>query len=281
MKLPTNHAKVTLDKSLYFNSFFPLGFYQFDECSLGNGDHFGLYWPVGREDSEPIICETIHDEGSINPVYSRLDTFLIPAEAVDFDWFDALDPQNADVNSPHGLLERAKTKLRPETLQEAVAILETVTAVFPEFGSASCLLANGYKRLGRHDDALRAALHAIISPPCFGEVDDRVIHLFKSQEDAPEDIAENPLFIHRGNINWTFGGKKENDTYHILLDGMSYFEDAGHFISASVLAQAYAQRMCWETTAFQEHYNFDPRSFSERQIAISHQLPHGPRILNE
>src|ERR1700733_3825903 len=65
MRLPAAYRSVTLDVEPRHVPYPPLGFYSIAEHELGNGDCFGLYWPIGREDHEPIVAETFHDEWSI------------------------------------------------------------------------------------------------------------------------------------------------------------------------------------------------------------------------
>ncbi len=57
-------------------SYPPSGFLAFEDFALGNGDTFGLYWPLGLEDREPLVAETLHDEGALVPAFSSLASFL-------------------------------------------------------------------------------------------------------------------------------------------------------------------------------------------------------------
>src|SRR6202048_5285483 len=76
MKLPALIHAVTLIKNGYDTPYPPLGFCAIAEHQLGNGDAFGLYWPVGHEDCEPIVAETYHDEWHVEPHFSSLERFL-------------------------------------------------------------------------------------------------------------------------------------------------------------------------------------------------------------
>ena len=76
MKLPKAFASVSMYDNAYERPYPPLGFCPFAEHELGNGDQFGLYWPIGREDRDPIVAETHHDEWSVKPRFSSLDRFL-------------------------------------------------------------------------------------------------------------------------------------------------------------------------------------------------------------
>ncbi|MGK5029675.1 hypothetical protein [Janthinobacterium sp. MDT1-19] len=56
MQLPASLAQISMDKDWRHDTPYPpLGFSPFFEGALGNGDTFGLYWPIGREAFEPIV----------------------------------------------------------------------------------------------------------------------------------------------------------------------------------------------------------------------------------
>ncbi|MEG2964733.1 MAG: hypothetical protein RR860_18745, partial [Janthinobacterium sp.] len=77
MQLPASLAHISAEQDWQHTTAYPpLGFTPFAEGALGNGDSFGLYWPIGREASEPIVVETWHDEWRIQPHFSSLAAFL-------------------------------------------------------------------------------------------------------------------------------------------------------------------------------------------------------------
>src|SRR5262249_5509245 len=45
----------------------PVGYLDWRVLEVGNGDTYGYYWPVGKEDQEPIVCATEHDAGRVIP----------------------------------------------------------------------------------------------------------------------------------------------------------------------------------------------------------------------
>ncbi|TBU92792.1 hypothetical protein [Phytopseudomonas dryadis] len=65
LKLPDRVAEISLD-SVCTPGSMP-GFVPFAEHALGNGDSYGLYWPVGQEGCAPLVAETYHDEGRLVP----------------------------------------------------------------------------------------------------------------------------------------------------------------------------------------------------------------------
>ena len=48
----------------------PVGFFPF--AGTGNGDYYGFYWPIGREDSLPIVAYSSHDAYAIIPEHGDL-----------------------------------------------------------------------------------------------------------------------------------------------------------------------------------------------------------------
>jgi hypothetical protein len=77
MQLPASLAHISAEQDWQHTTPYPpLGFTPFYEGALGNGDTFGLYWPIGREAAEPIVVETWHDEWRIQPHFSSRTAFL-------------------------------------------------------------------------------------------------------------------------------------------------------------------------------------------------------------
>lgn len=68
------------------------GLSRFFEHELGNGDCFGLYWPFGKENETPLVCEMMHDSWYINPTFSGLGSFL--------DTFSTLDEDDNYIEAP-------------------------------------------------------------------------------------------------------------------------------------------------------------------------------------
>ncbi|MDO8254979.1 hypothetical protein [Shewanella algae] len=72
-----------------------LGFLPLFDAELGNGDYFGLYWPLGRETEAPIVCDMWHDEAKLVPAFSGAGKFVAWLEANDWERGDE-EPQDAD-----------------------------------------------------------------------------------------------------------------------------------------------------------------------------------------
>ena len=50
----------------------PAGYLPWSILDVGNGDTYGYYWPIGREDGPPIVCTVCHDGWRLVPVASSL-----------------------------------------------------------------------------------------------------------------------------------------------------------------------------------------------------------------
>jgi hypothetical protein len=50
----------------------PPGYLPWNILDVGNGDTYGYYWPIGREDGPPVVCTLMHDAGALLPVASSL-----------------------------------------------------------------------------------------------------------------------------------------------------------------------------------------------------------------
>ncbi|MGU3492836.1 hypothetical protein ACLBXM_02235 [Xanthobacteraceae bacterium A53D] len=282
LALPAGAEHLALDRDQRYVAFMPFGFVSFQDWQLGNGDEFGLYWPVGRENGPPIVAETFHDDGSIMPCFSSLGTFLAATADLDEADHPEFPTLATDPRSPLALYEDARTQLRAQQVETAIARLEAALEVLPEYTNALGLLASQYLRLGRTDDACRTALHAVICPPSFG-CDAHVARVkdwLARQEDAPADVRDDPAWLRRREMEpLPSGGQKESAAYPVLLEMIAVYEARGEIVKALLLMQSYDEYMGSETSAFRDRYNYDPQALRTRQIALSAGLPHGPRVL--
>ncbi|MDX8121402.1 tetratricopeptide repeat protein [Janthinobacterium sp. GMG2] len=275
MQLPASLAHISAQQDWQHTTAYPpLGFTPFAESALGNGDTFGLYWPIGREASEPIVVETWHDEWRIQPHFSSLTAFLQAYAAAEDEYVDT--PSLADdPASPRAAFLEAKELIAQRKPEAAIALLEAALAIVPEYTDALALLHGQYVRAGRTDDAVRVAIQAIISPPSFGGPPLKALQWLRTQP-VPEGELD-PIWRACGQLSFHFGGSKENGDYRVLLAAIDDYLAQGDPIRASTLMQTYAELMSAETVSFQERYAFDPAAFIARQIAVSAMLPHGSR----
>lgn len=280
MQLPANLQLISLDKDWqHGQSYPPLGFMPFSESALGNGDSFGLYWPIGREAMEPIVVETWHDEWRIQPHFSSLAAFLKAHAQLDEDDEDGgyVDtPALADdPASPRAAFLAAKELIARQDSAAAIALLEAALAILPEYTDALVALHGQYVRAGRIDEAVKVAIQAIISPPSFGGPPLKALHWLR-QQPLP-DAESDPIWRSCQQLSFSFGGSKENADYPLLAAAIDIYLEQGKLRSASTLMQTYAELMSAETVSFQERYGFDQAAFIARQIAVGTQLAEGGR----
>ena len=275
MQRPANLAHISVEQDWQHTTAYPpLGFAPFFEGALGNGDTFGLYWPIGREGAEPIVVETWHDEWRIQPHFSSLAAFL-QAHAAAEDEYVATPSLADDPASPRAAFLAAKEQIAQRNPDQAIALLEAALAIVPEYTDALVLLHGQYVRAGRTDAAVKVAIQAIISPPSFGGPPFKALQWLRTQP-VPDGELD-PIWRACGQLSFNFGGSKENADYPVLLGAIATYVEQGNYLRASTLMQTYAELMSAETISFQERYDFEPAAFIARQIAVSARLPHGSR----
>jgi tetratricopeptide (TPR) repeat protein len=274
MKLPAAYKLVTL--RVEAGGFYPsLGFCTIQEHQLGNGDCFGLYWPVGREDLEPIVVETFHDEGLLTPQFSSLDRFLAAAKHTEEESeggaIIGTPSLEDDPLSPAACLDAARGHLKSQNVEAAIGCLGTAVSVLPEYTEAQCLLSAQHRRIGQHQAAIKSAIQAIISPPSFGTRPTQIAAWLARQSACPPALASDPIWLHRERLTLKFGGTKENSQYEILSDAIQRYLDQCAFIPALTLMQTYAELMSDQTISFRERYAFNVTEFVawQREVAQS------------
>jgi tetratricopeptide (TPR) repeat protein len=244
----------------------PIGFCPFAGHELGNGDTFGMYWPFGREAREPIICEIWHDEGALVPMFSSLGAFLDAAARAGE--HPGIPDLSVDPASPIALFRAARTANAAGKAQDARSLLQQVVEVVPEYTDAQALLAAVCRRLGQNEEAMRAAVRAIISPPCFGARPVQLLRWLQSLSKAPEDLERDPIWGARQRMRLVFGGAQRNDDYVAMEAAIEGYLQRRRPLRAVTLMQTYAELMFQETTSFMERYRFHGASFLNRQRDI-------------
>jgi len=102
----------------------PCGYLPWKALEVGNGDTYGFYWPIGREEGPPVVCTLMHDEWAVLPVASGLREFARlhvlrhsgseedPPEDEELNaLIDEVEPRMDDLSS---ICERAKTEEEEE-----------------------------------------------------------------------------------------------------------------------------------------------------------------------
>lgn len=275
MLIPARLAHISTDKDWRHDAPYPpLGFIPFAEGALGNGDTFGLYWPIGREACEPIVVETWHDERRIQPHFSSLAAFLQAHAAAEDDYVGAPSLDD-DPASPRAAFLEAKELIAQRKPDAAIALLEGALAIVPEYTDALTLLHGQYVRAGRTDAAVKVAIQAIISPPSLGGPPLKALQWLRAQA-VPEGEID-PIWRACGRLSFHFGGSKDNADYPVLLAAIETYLEQGKHVCAATLMQTYAELMSAETVSFQERHAFAPAAFIARQRAVSAMLPQGSR----
>ncbi len=282
MLVLSDPMNVHISRTPYAYPHSPLGFHAFQEYGLGNGDYFGVYWPIGHEEKDPIVCETIHDDGLIVPFFSNLRTFL-EASNQDDDWFEACPTLEDDPLSPWALLNAARALQEPETLKQAVKLLEQAVTILPEYAEAQRMLSNLYFRMGDYEKSFEASLQGFISSPSFGGGHNWEKLSKYTQHFSFSDAQLNIPIIKNGlddELTFDAYGKKENNDYIIFKDTIKYFEEIGDFVRASTFAQTYAEHMNSQNIDFQQRYGFDLENHIQWQRELAKKLPCGTRELS-
>ncbi len=282
MKLPENLDQVTLhDRLDPTYSYPPTTFLPFWEHELGNGDMFGLYWPIGREADTPLVIEMWHDSSTMAPHFSSFDRFLDYTKGIPSNGFVSTPSLYQDPSSPMALLAEASESLKVNDVVQCVSHLESAVAVLPEFTSALGLLATQHRRLRNNDAALSTALRAIRCPPSFGQINSQLFHWFTRQRDGDETTKKDPLWQNRARLKFQFGGEKHNDDYVVLREIIDAYIADNRPIEAFTLSQTYAEYMCGETVSFRERYDFDCPTWVSWQLEQWHRMTGRSRDVRE
>lgn len=256
----------------------------FEDYSLGNGDNYGLYWPIGREEGEPLVVETVHDAGGLVPAFSSLDRFLALTSGLDEADHAEWPTFDDDPMAPHALYQAARAALERQDFETATAHLQAAVELLPEYTAALSLLMTMYIRGGLHDDACRMGVRAVRSPPSFGwDTDLRKAWSWLSrQSQAPADVLADAIWSRRTSLTAPpGGGAKENQSYPALLGAIDAYVEAGEIVAALTLTQTYAEYMSRETGSFRERQSFQWSAHREHQLRLEDLLPTGRRALPE
>ena len=211
-----------------------------------------MYWPIGYEDREPIICDMFHDEGRIEPAFSCLGNFS--------DWLDLNNGSRGEKEIKDDefclvKLHKAKQAIKQNDPNQAIELLLQGTKQIPEISEFWRLLAGQYFRVNNLEAAVDASVRAYSATWSFGFAGMQVLQLLKRAAKCSVGSSD-PVLKRVGKYDVNFGGHKENSNYPIMKDMIREY-----FIRDPILAlqmnQNYAYMMQTETTAFQERYDYD------------------------
>jgi hypothetical protein len=277
----------------------PIGFFPWNICDLGNGDSYGYYWPIGREDSEPFTALMSHDCWAIIPTASSLEKLaqLEPwqrdlAELVDpaFETPDALDfPSRLiiDPNSPYLLVANADWAMEQKHHDRAEALYKRAIGLVPEYTAAHIGLAVLYRRTQRKPEAAESMLNAIRCPMCFwgasfwaesnlpnGAVnrnDYRRKCLYWLRQTRGDRVSpgvrNDPLFRARESLTFASGVVLNND-FRIYEEAIEEYLQQEKRIEAVQLAMLFGELMLGETTPFRERNGLSVMSHRHRLAKV-------------
>lgn len=264
MKQPIELKKVSLplSKDFALGPYPPVGFVHLWDAELGNGDYYGLYWPLGKENEEPVVCDMLHDEWRLELSFSSLSKFI--------EWLDANNWERGDIEIKDSklasnLYERAKLLYSGSDVNLAINLLSEACNNFPEISEYWFSLSSQYRRIGNHEEAAKAALKAFNSNWIFGFPNQGVLRTLKSMR-SQTSIKDDPLIQRIDEIDFDFGGTKENPVYSILDGCIQEYFKKELYTDGLMMFQNYAYMMTSETISFQERNGFN---LSEWQLKFS------------
>ena len=127
----------------------PAGFLAWPFGDLGNGDTYGFYWPIGKEDEEPVVALMSHDCWGLNPIASSIEALarmgscqrlnsLFDGRDSDYDEVDGAESQNIadrlalDDRSPFLLVANADVAMSHGDLGEAESHYLKAVEILPD-----------------------------------------------------------------------------------------------------------------------------------------------------
>lgn len=260
MRRPRDFERLsTSPKEISRGPYPPAGFLPVWDAELGNGDYFGLYWPLGRENDEPIVCDMCHDESRLWPAFSSVGRFLA--------WLDANDGERGDVEIDDGAFapaqfNLAKACITQGKIEPAIAYLRRTCETVPDVCDYWFTLAGQLRRIGEHNAAIDAALNAYRSGWYFGRASEAVLRMIRGARDNPV-FADDPIVRRSVDLTPSFGGERENRNYLLLKGCVDDYMSQGFALEGLQVYQNYAFMMVTETTSFQERYVFELKTWQD------------------
>lgn len=258
MKIGTAETLFSLSANDISPGPFPVnGFLPLFETDFGNGDYYGLYWPIGRENETPIVCELFHDEWRLTPVFSNALMLSQWLEQSESDQYSHEIVCN-DAMFAGNLFQQSLLLRQEQKVEEAIHYCKMACNAFPESSEYWLTLANLYQQSKNPVLSIKSALNAYLSLWGFGIPNDKVLYFLKQGMNFNE-FSSDPVIkrVADGSLNLNFGGAKTNQNYTLMQECIAEYFMQNQPISALKLLQNYAYAMYAETSAFQERYEFD------------------------
>jgi hypothetical protein len=273
----------------------PPGYLPWNRLEVGNGDTYGFYWPIGREQGPPIVCTLMHDAWELAPLASSLEAAVrlhVVADHAREEWLELaeefgfrtedcklaeadLDEEGdavpywgvtradellpLDPNSPPLLLQRARelTRSPDSDLDAAERLILQSLDILPEYTSAWWDLAQLRRR--RRDPAvtqLDAMVNCLTSPLAFGHFDrGKCLNWFKHLPHDGHAAEADPLWQRRDRLTFAQGLREQGD-YEVYDEAIEAYHEMGLSIRTVRLRVVYGELMGAETVSFRERKGF-------------------------
>lgn len=248
MRLSGQCNALSFDGDVARGPYPPQGFVSIAEGALGNGDCFGLYWPLGREGDAPFVCEMFHDEGRMELRHSSVQVFSRWLELNEGEYGEH---EVEDPGSPSERLEQARAQVLAAEVEQAIELLRAACTAFPELQQGWALLASQYMRQGQRDAAIDAARSAVLANWAFGIPEAGVLRILRA---AP--ASTDPVIAVAQRMGFAFGGAKTNPDYALMQACIDECWAAGDTLTALRLSQNRCYVLAGETVSFQEREGF-------------------------
>lgn len=298
----------------------PVGFVAISELlggDIGNGDSYGYYWPIGREDRNPLVARKSHYTSTIIPIASSIESAFrlgfpvgtgmdeLPRSDRDRppvgDEGDLAERLTIDPDSPLLLVANADVHLSSGEYDRAASLYERAVELFPEYTAAHIGLAVLCRRWRKKRESYRWMIAALSSPMIFWGgtwwaedhlPSERVLRhdyrkkflywLRQARPDEASELADHPLFAARGRLTFA-SGVTTNDDYPILDESIGMLIDSGRALDAVRLAMLYGELMGTETVSFKERYAFTEETQKARLLRtfVAAGLDERAELLNE
>ncbi len=255
MKLPAGIQKVTIVQRDDYWIFPPIGFLEIEEANDGGGDGYGLYWELGKENKEPVVCRKSHEENWLIPEFPDLNSFLTAYEK------DNLQPTSGlgldDTTFFLNLYQKARVLAKRGKNEEAIQRLEQSVAMFSEYSDIWTLLATNYYAINEIDKAENASLNALLANYVFGFPSKKCIEQF-NKIDSNGKLKDNPLVKRKEGL---LAGGDYTDPFSINYakwsEAIAEFRSLNDLRSATLLEQNYGYLMNSEPREVKDKYSFD------------------------
>lgn len=270
MKFPNDIERFTITKNNY-GIFPPIGYLSIEETDDGAGDHFGLYWEIGKEDNTPIVCAAIHEESLLVPAFKDFTAFI--------DWFEeetgGQEGPTMNLNDNEfflSLTNKGKILTKNGKHDDAIQKLERAVFLFSEYSEAWYWLADNYYKTGQKDKADGAILNSISSNYFFGLPSKKTIDRF-IEMDPTDKLNKHPIVKRRTELirGGDFATPFSMD-YDIVLEIVGELRSINDYKTAMLMQQNYGLLMTSETDDTIRRHDFDSlrwfESFREELFSI-------------